>query len=158
MHHACHIAYDFLNLNTKGNKCMQNAPTSNLSVGINKHCMRQTLTLHLWRKQALQKKKQSAVVQTTQSRQTNMVCMKKMITTIYCGANNSLFLRPNMRLGQWKCNHFHHTQIHPYLYFPPTMEIYQQKTTTDNVMVCVNKRPRENIHHARLSYNMSNHS
>ena len=75
----------------------------------------------------LQKKKQYVVVQTTQSRQTNMICMKKMITIIYCRANNSLFLRPNMRLGQWKCNHFHHTQIHPYLYSLSTMEIYQQK-------------------------------
>ena len=52
---------------------------------------------------------------------------KKMITTIYCGAKDSLFLRPTMRLGQWKCNHFQHTQIHPYLYSPSTMEIYQQK-------------------------------
>ena len=52
---------------------------------------------------------------------------KKMITTIYCGAKDSLFLRPTMRLGQWQCNHFQHTQIHPYLYSPSTMEIYQQK-------------------------------
>ena len=66
------------------------------------------------------------MVQTTQSRQTNMVYMKKMIT-IYCGAKDSLFLRPAMRLGQWKCNHFQHIQIHPYLYSPSTMEIYQQK-------------------------------
>ena len=50
-----------------------------------------------------------------------------MITTIYCGAKDSLFLRPTMRLGQWQCNHFQHTQIHPYLYSPSTMEIYQQK-------------------------------
>ena len=50
-----------------------------------------------------------------------------MITTIYCGEKDSLFLRPAMRLGQWKCNHFQHIQIHPYLYSPSTMEIYQQK-------------------------------
>jgi len=50
-----------------------------------------------------------------------------MITTIYCGAKDSLFLQPAMRLGQWKYNHFQHIQIHPYLYSPSTMEIYQQK-------------------------------
>ena len=67
------------------------------------------------------------MIQTTQFIQTNMVCTKKNLTAIYCRTDNSLFLRPNMRLGQWKCNHFHHTQIHPYFYFPSTMEIYQQK-------------------------------
>ena len=67
------------------------------------------------------------MIQTTQSRQTNMVCMEKMITTIYCGAKDSLFLRPAMRLGQWKCNHFQHIQIYPYFYSPSTMVIYQQK-------------------------------
>ena len=50
-----------------------------------------------------------------------------MITTIYCGSKYSLFLRPAMRLGQWKYNHFQRVRIHPYLYSPSTMKIYQKK-------------------------------
>ena len=53
---------------------------------------------------------------------------KEMITTLYCRTDNSLYLKQAMQLGQWKCNHFHHTQIHPYIYSPLTKEMYQQKS------------------------------
>ena len=82
---------------------------------------------------------------------------KKMITTIYCRANNSIFLRPNMQLGQWKCNHFYHTQIHPCLYSPSTMEI-STNTTKDNAMLCDNKKSRGNTYHTIFSNNMLHHS
>ena len=68
-----------------------------------------------------------------------------MITTIYCGENDSLFLRPNMRLGQWKCNHFQYTQIDPYLYSPSTMEIYQQKPQ-QTTQWFASKNNQEEIH------------
>ena len=85
------------------------------------------------------------MVQTTQFIQTNMVCTKKHLTAIYYRADNSLFLRPNMRLGQWTCNHFHHTQIHTYLYSPSTMEIYQQKPQWTTQWF-VTKENKEEIH------------
>ena len=139
MRRSWHIVHDFLNFITNRNEYMPNAHTSNLYVGINKWYKQYTLSFRVWRKQVLQKKLQPAVVHTIQSRQTNMVCIKRNGNYYILQSRKRSI--PSIKHASWV------VEMQSFLSHPnPSISLLPihdknipTKTKTDNAIVCDNK-------------------